>query len=221
MPTGLASLSYSLTAIAFAYISYLASIRTASILEGLMAETSPKKWFQLEESFFRDVDHKLMTKLHEQVATEERAAAIQRLTGLTDAKVCRDIAALNISVESLAALRLVPLVAVAWADDRVDDNERFRVIAAAEKAGLTEGEASYDLLKDWLTRRPSHELFETWVEYAKTLAQSLDGESRENFQKTLVGQVRDVAEANGGLFGFGSISHGEKAIIQRVEQALA
>jgi hypothetical protein len=186
-----------------------------------MAETSPKKWFQLEESFFRDVDHKLMARLHEQVATEERAAAIQRLTGLTDSKVCRDIAALNISVESLAALRLVPLVAVAWADDRIDDNERYRVIAAAEKAGLTEGDASYDLLKDWLSRRPSHELFETWVEYAKSLAQSLDGESRENFQKTLVAQVRDVAEANGGLFGLGSISHNEKTIINRVEEALA
>lgn len=186
-----------------------------------MAETTPKKWFQLEESFFRDVDHKLMTRLRDQVATEERAAAIQRLTGLTDAKVCRDIAALNISVESLAALRLVPLVAVAWADDRVDDNERYRVIAAAEKAGISQGEASYDLLKAWLTQRPSHELFETWVQYARTLAQSLDGEARENFQKSLVKQVRDVAEANGGLFGLGSISHNEKTIISRVEEALA
>ncbi|MGN6546420.1 MAG: hypothetical protein ACTHK7_15305 [Aureliella sp.] len=162
-----------------------------------------------------------MTKLHEQVATEQRADAIQRLTGLTDAKVCRDIAALNISVESLAALRLVPLVAVAWADDRIDDNERYRVIAAAEKAGITQGEAAYDLLKGWLTQRPSHELFETWVEYAKTLAMSLDGEARQTFQKSLVRQVRDVAEANGGLFGFGSISHNEQNIINRVEQALA
>ena len=72
-----------------------------------------------------------------------------------------------------------------------------------------------------MTRRPSHELFETWVQYAKTLAQSLDGEARENLQNSLLGQIRDVAEANGGLFGLGSDSHSEKSIIERVEQALA
>lgn len=186
-----------------------------------MADNSPKKWFQLEEGFFKDVDNKLINKLREQVATEERAAAIQRLTGMTDEKLCRDIAALNISVESLAALRLVPLVAVAWADDRIDDDERFRVIAAAEKAGIGEGEASYDLLKRWLAQRPSHELFDTWTQYAKSLSASLDGESRANLQESLVAQVRDVAEAAGGLFGFGSISPSERALIERVEQTLA
>ncbi len=77
-----------------------------------MADNSPKQWFKLEEKFFNNVDQKLMDKLREQVATEERAAAIERLTGLNDPKVCHEIAALNISVESLAALRLVPLVAV-------------------------------------------------------------------------------------------------------------
>ncbi|MGN6135280.1 MAG: hypothetical protein ACTHOU_12325 [Aureliella sp.] len=189
--------------------------------EGFMADDSPKKWFKLEESFFKGVDHKLMEKLRKQVATEQQAEAIQRLTGLTDMKVCQDIAALNISVESLAALRLAPLVAVAWADDRVEDNERFRVIHAAEKAGLKEGDPSYELLKGWLAQRPSHELFETWVEYAKALALSLDGESRANFQRAIVAQVRDVAEASGGLFGLGSISPAEHKIIDRVEAALA
>lgn len=186
-----------------------------------MADDSPKKWFKLEESFFKDVDHKLMEKLRKQVATDEQAQAIQRLTGLTDMKVCQAIAALNISVESLAALRLAPLVAVAWADDRIEDNERFRVIQAAEKAGLAQGDPSYEVLSTWLTQRPSHELFETWIDYAKTLAQSLDGESRENLQRAILTQVRGVAEASGGLFGFGSVSPSEKKIIERIEAALA
>ena len=186
-----------------------------------MADNSPKKWFKLEESFFNGVDQKLLDKLRKQVATEEQATAIQRLTGLSDIKVCQAIAELNISAESLAALRLAPLVAVAWADDRIEDNERFQVIQAAEKAGLVRGEASYELLESWLSQRPSHELFETWVEYAKTLAQSLDGESRENLQRTIVSQARSVAEASGGLLRFGSVSPTEKKVIERIETALA
>jgi hypothetical protein len=186
-----------------------------------MADNSPKKWFKLEETFFNNVDQKLLDKLREQVATEERAVAIQRLTGLNDPKVCRDIAALNISVESLAALRLVPLVAVAWADDRIEDNERFRVIHAAEKAGLTPGDPAYEMLKGWLTERPPVGLFETWSEYAKTLAQSLNGEARENLKNSLVDQVRSVAAANGGLFGYGSISPTEQKLIDKVSEALS
>lgn len=186
-----------------------------------MADSSPNKWFKLEESFFNQVDQKLMDKLREQVATEERAQAIERLTGLDDPKVCQAIAKQNISVESLTALRLVPLVAVAWADDRIEDNERYRLMEAAEKAGLTPGDPSYELLKSWLTRRPPLDLFDTWVEYAQSLARSLDGESRENLQVTMVHQVRDIATASGGLFGFGSVSPSEQKVIDAVEEALA
>lgn len=186
-----------------------------------MADNSPKKWFKLEESFFSKVDQKLLDDLREQAATEERAASIQRLTGITDPKVCHDIAALNISAESLAALRLVPLVAVAWADDRIEDNERFRVIHAAEKAGLQPNEPAYEMLKGWLTVRPSTELFDTWVQYAQSLSQSLDQTSRKELSKSMVAQVQSVAAANGGLFGYGSISPTEQKLLDRVAAALA
>lgn len=186
-----------------------------------MSDNSPKKWFQLEEQFFNNVDQQLLDKLRQDTVTEERAAAIERLTGLTDAKVCHAIAEQNISVESLAALRLVPLVAIAWADDRVEDNERYRLLQSAEKAGLAPGDVSYEMLNGWLNKRPPVELFETWIQYAKSLAMSLDGESRENLQITLVHQVRSIATASGGMFGFGSISPAEQKIIQAVEDALS
>ncbi|MCC6511058.1 MAG: hypothetical protein IT423_18295, partial [Pirellulaceae bacterium] len=171
--------------------------------------------------FFNNVDQKLLDRLREQVATEERAAAIERLTGLDNPQVCHAIAEQNISVESLAALRLVPLITVAWADDRVEDNERYRLLQAAEKAGLAPGDPSYELLSGWLVQRPPEELFQTWVEYAQSLCRSLDGESRENLQTTLVHQVRSIATASGGMFGFGSISPTEQKVIDAVEEALA
>ena len=186
-----------------------------------MSDNSPKKWFKLEEQFFNNVDQQLLDKLRNNVVTEERAAAIERLTGLNDPKVCHAIAEQNISVESLAALRLVPLVALAWADDRVEDNERYRLLQCAEKAGLAPGDPSYEMLNSWLNTRPPVELFETWIQYAKALSMSLDGESRENLQMTMVHQVRSIATASGGMFGFGSISPAEQKIIQAVEDALS
>jgi hypothetical protein len=41
------------------------------------------------------------------------------------------------------------------------------------------------------------------------------------FQKEVVEQVQAVARSAGGVLGIGSISASEKAIIDRVEQALA
>ncbi len=196
-------------------------VRLLACPEDYMADNSPKKWFKLEESFFNAVDQKLLDNLRKQTATAERAEAIQKVTGLSSMKVCEHIAAMDISVESLAALRLVPLVAVAWADDRIEDNERYRVIQAAEKAGLHPGDASYDLLKHWLEQRPPQDLFDTWLEYARDLSMSLDGETRENFQNSVVSQVRNIASANGGLFGFGSVSPAEQKVIEQVEKAFS
>ena len=186
-----------------------------------MADNSPKKWFKLEESFFNGVDQKLLEKLRKAAAAEQQATAIQRITGLSDLKLCQSIAELNISVESLTALTLAPMVAVAWADDRVQDDERFQLLKAAEKAGIKRGDPSHELLESWLARRPPLDLFDTWVEYAKTLSQSLDGEARQNLRKNVLAQVRDVAEANGGILRFGSVSPTEKKMIERIEAALA
>ncbi|MFO1063473.1 MAG: hypothetical protein U0892_06365 [Pirellulales bacterium] len=186
-----------------------------------MSDSSPNKWFKLEEAFFHGVDEQLLQNLRRENELKDRAEAIRRITGLTDDKVAAAIAALDISVESLAAIRLIPLVAVAWADDRVDENESFRILKAAENAQIIEGEPSYELLKRWLGTRPPADLLDTWVEYAKSLAVSLDGESKTNLRKSVTAQAKAVASASGGVLGVGSISPSEKAVLERIEAALS
>jgi hypothetical protein len=186
-----------------------------------MSQHSPQKWFNLEERFFAEVDHELVKRLRGQMETAETAHAIMDVTGINDEHLAEEMAELSVTVDTLSAFRLAPLVAVAWADDRVEENERYVILRAAEKSGIKENDPSFQLLKAWTTKRPSHELLDAWCEYAQALSKSLADSHRETLRKEVLSQVKAVAEAAGGLLGFGSISPSEHAVIERIEKALA
>jgi hypothetical protein len=186
-----------------------------------MAENSPKKWLNLEEHFFAQMDQQLLEKLRKEQSSTQTAESIMKVTGITDQNVAAELAGVGVTIETLTAFRLVPLVAVAWADDRLEENERDAIIQAAEKSGIDSAEPAMAMLKSWLMKRPGVELFDAWCHYSKSLSASLNGAIREVFQKEVVAQVQSVARSAGGVLGFGSISPSEKAIIDRVEQALA
>jgi hypothetical protein len=185
-----------------------------------MSKNSPKQWFNLEERFFSELDQKLLSKLRNSQATTETAAAIMQITGITDEKLATEIASVGVTTETLTAFRLVPLVAVAWADDRIEAAERDAVLNAAETSGIREGEPAMEILKAWLAKRPSGELLNAWYDYAKSLSLSLNGELRAVLKKEIMTQVHAVARSAGGVLGIGSESPAEKAIIARVDAAL-
>lgn len=186
-----------------------------------MTNHTPNQWFKLEEKFFNEVDQKLVEKLRTQMETAERAEAIKKVTGIVDDQLVKELAEKNITVETLSAFRLVPHVAVAWADDRLESDERDAVMQAAKLSGISADEPAGKLLSGWLANRPPVDLFETWIEYARSLSASLDGPARSQLKHEMVGQVRAVAEAAGGILGMGSTSPNEKAVIKQVEQALS
>jgi uncharacterized tellurite resistance protein B-like protein len=186
-----------------------------------MSQNSPQRWFNLEEHFFHDVDQHLLDKLREQASVEQSAEAIMRVMGITDRALAEEIAKINITVETLAAFRLAPLVAVAWADDRIEENERYVITTAAEKSGMKPEDAAMKLLESWTVRRPSAELLEAWCDYTKSLCGSLSEEHRRVLKQEVMEQVNAVAHASGGFLGFGSVSPSEKDVIARIESSLA
>ncbi len=186
-----------------------------------MAENSPKKWFNLEEQFFAQMDHQLLERLRKAQSATQTAESIMKVTGITDEKVASELAGVGITIETLTAFRLVPLVAVAWADDRLEENESDAVLQAAEKSGIDPTEPAMAMLRCWLAKRPSAELLDAWCNYTKSLSASLNGQTRAVLQKEVIELVEVVARSAGGVLGFGSISPSEKAVLDRVEQALA
>ncbi len=186
-----------------------------------MSSNSPKKWLNLEEHFYAQMEQQLLEKLRQEQTDTQNAAAIMKVTGIADEGLAKELASVGITIETLTAFRLVPMVMVAWADDRVEESERDAILLAAEKTGISPGEPAMAMLKAWTRKRPSSELFEAWKHYCKSLSASLNGPQREVLRKELSSQVTEVARASGGVLGFGSISASEKAIIDCVNEHLA
>ncbi len=186
-----------------------------------MSQNSPKQWFNLEERFFSEIDNKLLDKMRSEITTTQAAEAIMHVLGINNEKLAAEIASLSVTVETLSAFRLVPLVAVAWADDRIEESEKYAIATVAEKSGIGNGTAAMELITNWTSRRPPADLLETWCDYAKSLSASLDEPHRELLKKEVLDQVNAVAQAAGGVLGFGSVSPSEKSTIAKISAALS
>jgi tellurite resistance protein len=171
----------------------------------------------LENEFFRKVDQELMERLQKQGDIE----SLRECLGIRDDKVAASLLAAGVTVRTATALRLVPLVAVAWADGRIEASEREVILSAAEKHGITPQSPGGQLLRGWLDQKPSLEMMDTWVAYAGRLAEKLTPQESAHLRQVIVEEMQQVAEASGGFLGFAAVSSGESNIIKRIEAALS
>ena len=78
-----------------------------------------------------------------------------KTSGLTDPDLLNLLLELGIDSETLAALTLVPLVEMAWADGSISAHERVAVLEAATLIGVVRESENY-LLTQELARGTSH-----------------------------------------------------------------
>lgn len=174
----------------------------------------------LENAFFAQQDALLRRQLGEKDDTKTRKAELSTASGITDDAVLTHLLTQNITGATLAALSLVPLVVVAWADGGIDDKERAAVLAGAEQAGLGKGHASYQLFEGWLAKKPAPDLLATWKQYVTALSATLTPDARQSLKTELLGRARSVAEATGGFLGIGQkVSPAEAAALDDLEAA--
>ncbi len=176
----------------------------------------------LEESFFAKQNEKLleaMRKKEEQARSQDELA---KASGIADAEVLGKLVELEIGAETWAAVSLVPLVEVAWADGRIDEKERRAVLAAAEANGIAVDTPSYELLQGWLGRRPDGRLLQAWGEYMVALRSKLSPAEIHALRDEVIGRARAVAEAAGGFLGLGNkVSAEEEVVLQQLAKAFA
>lgn len=176
----------------------------------------------LEESFFAEQNALLRQRLIEADRQAARRAALVAASGITDEALLARILALGIDAEGLAALSMVPLLLVGWADGAVDQAERAVILKAAAAAHLSRRGRAQDLLEGWLHRAPPPALFEIWAGYVRAVVAQLDTSGRAAFRAHLLGDLRAVAEASGGFFGLGrTISDAEAKMVAKLEAAFA
>jgi tellurite resistance protein len=175
----------------------------------------------LEEAFFAKQNAELLEKLRKEARHKERRQALREMVPNADDALLDHLLTIGLGPETVLALVLVPLVAVAWADGRIDPRERAALLKAAEERGVAPGSHSRQLLEGWLGRRPEMQLLEVWKRYVRALRDSLDETERIAIQSRVIDLARGVAEAAGGFLGLGSrISPAERAVLDELEQAL-
>lgn len=176
----------------------------------------------LEEEFFRKHDQKLVGMLRTKQEKAELRESLREM-GVADSESLVDaLFEHKVTPKALAALTLVPLVVVAWADQSIDQKEKSAILQAAASMGVPPDGHGYALLQAWLDDKPPAKLLHTWETFAAALAADLTPEQRATMKTDIVDRARKVAQAAGGFLGLGSkISASEQEIIERLEKAFA
>ena len=170
----------------------------------------------LEEAFFRKENERLRERLRQREARRVAADRLGKALGIGDAALLERLAALGIDAEVAAALALVPLVEIAWADGELHPREREAIMRAAAAEGVAAGSASYELLESWMRERPGPELMEAWGDYLRTLCAELPAAERKRLGTQLLDRARATAEAAGGFLGLGRVSGAEERVLARL-----
>jgi hypothetical protein len=173
----------------------------------------------LEEEFFARENARLLEKIRRNAELQDRREALRAVVSIKDESFLDRLLELGIGPETALALRLVPLVFVAWADGSMDGRERDAILRAAEEQGVTATEDVRRLLDTWLARRPEPHLLELWKEHVRELRSSFSPDERHQMRTNLLGAARQVAEAAGGFLGLTSkVSAAEREMLEELER---
>ena len=179
-----------------------------------------KRGKALEDEYFHRKEKELIEKLRKKSAAHSQIKELSEATGIPDEDVLRTLQELGYAPDTVAVLHLVPLIQVAWADRKVTPQEREMILEASSLHGVAGGSAAYLQLTDWLDNRPSDEFFEQTLRIIGTILQTNPEAQGMSGSDVLADSIR-VAEASGGILGFGNkISDEERAMLQRIANAV-
>ena len=171
----------------------------------------------LENQFYEKENQEKLHAMKDKLDAQKTKDELRRASGMTDEHVLDMLVALGLRGHTIAALALVPLVEVAWADGTIQANERTAILQAAQGKGLERGKPGYELLESWLQQHPGDELFQAWEAYIKSLAGQLNDEQNRLLRNQVVGFAKMVAAAAGGLLGLAKVSASEEKVLKRIE----
>ena len=174
----------------------------------------------LEDRFFAKQSEELKSKLREERSREQMREELRKVAVVTDEQTIERMVELGIGADTWAAIALVPLVEVAWANGQVDEKERHSVRVAAEANGVSPGSPAYQVIDGWLMHRPDGRLLEAWGQYIVALCAELTSEEKHGLRDEILTRARHIAEATGGFWGLGSrISPEEQVVLEELAKA--
>ncbi|MGB7348027.1 MAG: hypothetical protein WBD20_27630 [Pirellulaceae bacterium] len=170
--------------------------------------------------YFVALEHEVLRRLRREAASDEGREALLRTTGIHDPALITELGRLGITADALIALRLFPLVLVAWAENGVDQNERQAVMAEAANLGMTVGSTAWIVLEQWLIKQPPGLCVDAWRRYTHDMFEDMTPQMQERLIELTESQMTAVAKSSGGHLGIGKVSKREAATIHQVVTAM-
>ena len=175
----------------------------------------------LEEEYFHRKEQELIEKLRQRRQAEAQMKELAEASGIPNEDILKTLQELGYTRETVSLLHLVPLISVAWADNKVSGPEREMILEAAQLHGVPKEGAAYQQLSEWLTHRPSDEFLEQTLRVIGDLAGTATPDAKGIDREKLLELSTRVAAASGGLLGLGSkISAEEQALLDRLATKL-
>ncbi|MCW5890776.1 MAG: hypothetical protein KIT14_09510 [bacterium] len=176
----------------------------------------------LEEEFFRREEQRRIDKLRAMRERDEMRKVLRVATGIDTDQALDRLIELGVGPATVTAIGLVPLVAVAWANGKVETGEHDAIMQAAHDAGVAKGSEGEAMLKAWLREKPGAHLVDAWVAYVQGFCERLSPAERARLRDDVLGRARVVAEASGGFLGFGNrVSPEEADVLASLERAFS
>jgi len=147
---------------------------------------------------------------------------LSMLSGIQDELLLQTLVDLRIGPDNIVALALIPLIAIAWADGKIDMKEQNALLLATVYCGMKKGTIDYRLFADWIQLKPAPILLRAWAQYVRHLCESLPPDDNKKMKSEIIGRARSVAEASGGILGYrigDRISRNEQAVLARLRRA--
>jgi hypothetical protein len=171
----------------------------------------------LEGAYFQKRDQELVEKLRRRAALEAERRQIAEELGNIDEELIDGLQQLGFTRENLKLLHLVPLVQMAWSEGKVTPRERELIYEIAQSRGITPGAPTYQQLNEWLDRRPPQQFFENALTAIYILNQTLPKEEQAITTEDLLAYCTRIAEASGGVLGFGNkVSEEERKQLEQI-----
>jgi hypothetical protein len=165
-----------------------------------------------EDDDFRKRNRELIDQAYTEARNDAALRRLRNRAGFADVATAERLRRLGFTDETVVLIRMLPLLAVAWADGHISDAEREAVIGEARSYGIAPDSVPDRQLADWLTDPPSEIVRDAAVDI---LAGSILGDAGR-----VIAACHRVASASGGAFGLRKVSAREQGVLDRITYAL-
>ncbi len=173
----------------------------------------------VEDLFFAENDKRLLEKMRTEMASKDQHEALETASGITDESVLNALSSSGITAETLTTVSLIPLVAVAWADNKMEAAEKEAILKAAKVVGIAPDSAGYATMESWLGKQPGSDLLEAWKSYIGSIKSTLDATAFGQLKTSIMGRAESVAESAGGFLGISTVSGVERKVLDELAAA--